>query len=122
MTPGRCVVQKKLNIVFIKLRKEFSPYVVRNWSYLSNAEQESFGKANEFLCGLHFLVGLADQAEACLEVWEKILYNGQNVGSLAHEGYSNGEPGTVRLIRSVCKSVCYRGCEMCKKWSSNVLK
>ena len=118
----RCAVQKKFNNLFIKLRKEYLPDVVRNWSNLSNVEQESFGKVNEFFCGLHFLVGLADQAEACLKVWKKILYNGQNVGSLAHEGYSNGESGTVRLIRSVCKSVCYRGCEMCKKWSSNVLK
>ena len=68
-------------------------------------EQESFGKVNEFFCGLHFLVGLADQGEACLKVWENILHNGQNVGSLRHGGCSNGESGTLRLIRSVCKSI-----------------
>ena len=107
----RCAVQKKFNNLFIKLRKEYLPDVVRNWSNLSNVEQESFGKVNEFFCGLHFLVGLADQAEACIKVWENILYNGENVGSLAHGGYSNGESGTFRLIRSVCKSVHYRGCE-----------
>ena len=74
-------------------------------------EQETFGKVTEFFCGLHFLVGLADQAEACLEVWENILYNGQNNSSLAHGGYSDRKSGTLRLIRSVCKSVHYQGCE-----------
>ena len=54
---------------------------------------------------------MVDQAEAYLKVWENILYNGQNVGSLTHGGYSNGESGTLRLIRSVCKSIHYRGCE-----------
>ena len=107
----KCEVQRKFNNFFITLRKEYLPDVVRNWSNLSNVEQESFGKVNEFFCGLHFLVGLADQAEACLKVWENILYNGQNIGSLAHRGYSNGESGTLRLIRSVRKSVHYRGCE-----------
>ena len=106
-----CAVQKKFNNLFIKLRKEYLPDVVRNWGNLSNVEQESFGKINQFFCGLHFLVGLADQAEACLKVLENILYNGQNVGSLAHGGYSNGESSTLRLSRSVCKSIHYRGCE-----------
>ena len=42
----RCAVQKKFNNLFIKLRKEYLPDVVRNWSNLSNVEQESFGKVN----------------------------------------------------------------------------
>ena len=67
---------------------------------------------------LHFLVGLADQAEDCLKVWENILYNGQNIGSLAHRGYYNGESGTLRLFRSVCKPVHYRGCEKSGKMAT----
>ena len=31
--------------------------------------------------------------------------------SIAHGGYSNGESGVTRLIRTVCKSVQERGCE-----------
>ena len=52
---------------------------------------------NEFYCGLHFLVGMADQTEACLKVWEDILFKDDNniVGSLKHGGYSNGESGTT---------------------------
>ena len=52
------------------------------------------------------MVGLADQAEACLKVWEGLLFpNNKKVGSLANGGYSNGESGTTRLVRTVCKSV-----------------
>ena len=64
----RCGVEKKFNNLFIKLRKEYLTKVVRKWSNLSNVKQESFGKVIEFFCGLHFLVGLGDQAEACLKV------------------------------------------------------
>ena len=60
----RYAVQKKFNNLFIKLMKDYLLDVVRNWSNLSNVEQESFGKVNEFFCGLYFLVGLTDQAEA----------------------------------------------------------
>ena len=60
---------------------------------------------------MHFLVDMADQAEASLKVWEGILFKDNNIlGSLKH-GYSNGESGTTRLIRTVCKAVQQRGCE-----------
>ena len=65
---GRCAVQKKFNKLFLKSRKEYLPDVVRNWSNLSDVEQTSFGKVNKFSCGLHYLVGKADQAETCLKV------------------------------------------------------
>ena len=66
---------------------------------------------NEFFCGLHFLVGLADQAQACLKLWENILLKGQSIGSLVHGGYSNGESGTIHLIRMICKAVSHWGCK-----------
>ena len=73
--------------------------------------QSLISNVNEFFCGLHFIVGLADQAEACLKVWEGMVYGDERVGTLAHGGYSRGESGTTRLIRTVCKSVQERGCE-----------
>ena len=30
-------------------------------------------EVNQFFCGLHYLVGLDDQAEACLKIWESII-------------------------------------------------
>ena len=68
---------------------------------------------NEFYCGLHFLVVMVDQAEACLKVWESILFKDDNniAGSLKHGGYSNKESGATRLIQRVYKAVRQRGCK-----------
>ena len=60
---------------------------------------------------MHYVVGLADQTETALKAWEKLLFGEAAVGSLANGGYSNGESGTSRLIRTVCKTVQTRGCE-----------
>ena len=60
---------------------------------------------------MHFLVGLVDQAEASLKLWESLLFGEAKIGSLNHGGYSKGESGTLRLIRTICKSVSERGCE-----------
>ena len=68
-------------------------------------------EVNQFFCGLHYLAGLANQAEACLKIWESIIHKDQRVGSIVHRGYSNWESGVTRLIRTVCKSVQERGCE-----------
>ena len=81
----RCAIQKKFNDLFIKYRKGLLPQVTKNWHKLPKENQQSLGNVNEFFCGLHFLVGLADQAEACLKLWENVLFKGQTIGSLAHE-------------------------------------
>ena len=50
------------------------PDAIKNWENLSKDQQQSLGNVNEFFCGLHFLVGLADQAEICLKIWENIIF------------------------------------------------
>ena len=62
---------------------------------------------------MHYVVGLADQAEGALTVFDQLLYNETPMGSLAHGGYSkNGESGTLSLIRTPCKAAQQRGCEL----------
>ena len=51
-----------------------------------------------FFCGLHFLVGLADQTEIALKTWDKLLYDDRTNGSRVNSGYSKDESGTLRLI------------------------
>ena len=63
---------------------------------------------NECFCGLHFIVARTDTAEACLKLWEGVVFSDpKKVGSLNHGSYS----GPMRLIRSVCKLLQERGCE-----------
>lgn len=66
-----------------------------------------------FFCGLHFIVGMADQAEASLKVFDTHVYkNPYSVGSLkTKRGIAKGDSGTLRLIRTVCKAVQAKGCE-----------
>ena len=60
-------------------------------------------------------MGLADQAEACLKLWENVLFQDQDTGFLAHGDYSNGESGILRLIRMVCKAVSHSDYEKSRR-------
>ena len=68
-------------------------------------------EVNQIFYGLHYLVRLTDQAEVCLKIWESIIHKNRKMRSIDHGGYSNGQSGVTRLIRTVCKSVQERGCE-----------
>ena len=55
--------------------------------------------------------GTSRSGGSCLKLWENALFKGEDIGSLAHGGYSNSESGTLCLIRMVCKAVSHRGCK-----------
>ena len=106
-------VQKKFNSLLEEYRVEICSEIRDDWDQLSKEEQSNLTKVNDFFCGLHFVVGLADQAEVCLKSYERLVY-GDDVskkGCLAYGGYSNGESGTLRLVRTLCKAVEEHGCE-----------
>ena len=86
--PDRHIVQKKFNLMLQEYRCEILPDVIAGWEHLVEAEQERTKKINFYFCGLHYVVGLADQAEEALKVFDRLLYNETPIGSLAHGGYS----------------------------------
>ena len=105
-------MQKSFNTLLSNYRREVLPTVIDGWNTLNDDAKGNLVRMSDFFCGLHYVVGLADQAEAALKVWDSILYEDKPVGSLAHGGYSvNGESGTSRLVRTVCKAVQESGCE-----------
>ena len=110
----RCNTQEKFSKLFAEFRKNILKHTV-NFDDLCTIEQEKMVEINQFFCGLHYLVGLADQREACLKMWESIIHEDRKVSSIAHGGYSNGESGVTRLIRTVFKSAQERGCEKSDK-------
>ena len=59
-------------------------------------------RMNNFFCGLHFLVALADAAEATLKLWESVDLDDHK---------TNVTSGTQRLIRTACKAFNHRGSE-----------
>ena len=57
---------------------------------------------NNFFCSLHYLVGLADSAEATLKLWESTVEDNISYGHSS---------GTQQLIRTACKAFHSRGSE-----------
>ena len=65
---------------------------------MTDEEKEQLTRMNNFFCGLHFLVGLADSAEEALKQWEA-----QCLGEFVTSS------GTQRLVRTACKAFHHRG-------------
>ena len=96
----RHAAEKLFCQLLAEYREGILPDFVSNWNTLSADEQCQMTRMNNFFCGLHYLVGLADTAEATLKLWESI--EGETPGTSS---------GTQRLIRTACKAFHSRGCE-----------
>ena len=68
----RHIVQKKFNFMLEEYRCKILPDVIEGWEKLAEAEPERIKKF--YFCGLHYVVGLADQAEGALKFFDR--YNG----------------------------------------------
>jgi hypothetical protein len=60
----RHIVQKNFNGLLKIYRRDILPLVVTNWSRLSSEEQGELARLNNFLCGMHILVGMANIASS----------------------------------------------------------
>ena len=69
-----------------------------NWTSMTDEEKEQLTRKNNFFCGLHFLVGLADSAEEALKLWEAQCFSNLVASS-----------GTQRLVHTACKAFHDRG-------------
>ena len=55
--------KKLFNELLADYRSEISPNIVSGYTEASETEKEQLTYMNNFFCGLHFLVGLADCTE-----------------------------------------------------------
>ena len=109
----RHVVEKNFNELLENYRSEVLPIAIEDWATLSEVEKVQMQRMNNFFCGLHFITGLADSAEAVLKQWESTVVD-PNAGSRSlpeNRGYQSSESGTQRLIRTACKAFHKRGSE-----------
>lgn len=70
---------------------------------MTEVEKEQLTRMNNFFCGLHFLVGLADTAEETVKLWEAQSTSKESCAS----------SGTQRLVRTACKAFHHRGSQQC---------
>ena len=61
-------------------------------------------RMNNFFCGLHYLVGVAECTEEVIKIWE---------ASVTESTETFGSSGTQRLIRTACKALHHRGSQQC---------
>ena len=67
---------------------------------------------NNFFCGMHLIVGMADTASSTLIQWEESNSSIQDAVSKSSAILQRrSESGTVRLIRTVCKALSKHGSE-----------
>ena len=95
----RHAAEKLFNELLADYRAEILPVVVSDWDEATETEKEQLTQMNNFFWGLHFLVGLADCAEATVKLWEATY----------ELPASEQSSGTQRLIRTACKAFHARG-------------
>ena len=99
----RHAAEKLFNELLEDYHKDILPVVTENWAQMSEIEKDQLTSMNNFFCGLHFLVGLADSAEEVMKKWE--------VQSSSDS--PQGSSGTQRLVRTACKAFHHRGSQQC---------
>ena len=103
-------VEKAFNTIFDNFRSSLLPSLYENWAQLPAVARDKISTVHHFFCGLHYLVGLAEQSEAVFSEWEKVHFEGK-VGAGALPFTFETGPGIVRLIRNACKSFTKHGSE-----------
>ena len=98
----RHAAEKLFTDVLAEYRADILPEIVCGWESLSSEERGELTRMNNFFCGLHFLIGLANAAEETLKVWESTVEDRDT---------EQKSSGTQRLIRTACKAFQHRGSE-----------
>ena len=77
----RCAVQKSFNDLLCNYRVDILPEVESGWQDLSADARDNISRMNNFFCGMHMIVGLANQAVKSLCEWESVHFAGRKVGA-----------------------------------------
>lgn len=96
----RHAAEKLFNEMLHDYRAEVLPTIVENWKDMSELERQQLTRMNNFFCGLHYIVGLAECTDEVLKLWEAASEDTNN---------SSVSSGTQRLIRTASKAFHHRG-------------
>ncbi len=107
----RHIVEKNFNSLLEDYRKEVLPAVVESWDQMTPEQQSSVSTLNNFFCGMHLLVGMADTASSTLLQWELTHFEGTEGPAGTSVLVRKSESGVVRLIRTACKALSKHGSE-----------
>jgi len=86
-------------------------HVVDKWNEMNIDEQQSIGTLNNFFCGLHLLVGMADTTSSALLQWKQVHFEECVSASAPPNAFKKAEFGVVLLVRTACKALCKHASE-----------
>ncbi|XP_062619501.1 uncharacterized protein LOC134281055 [Saccostrea cucullata] len=108
----RAPTELKFNELLESYREELLPQIREDYHALDDVEKETVSRLNNFFCGIHGLVHMANEAQKGLCEAEKGNFDGNP--PIFDENFSKiDESGCFRLIRSACKAFARRGDEKC---------
>ena len=82
------------------------PSVYSNWNSLSDLEQESISRMNNFYCGVHILVKFAEVADKVIKQYEEntqTTEKGAGANPETKMFTKKDESSSIRLVRTACK-------------------
>ena len=104
----RASTETKFNELLANYRNELLPQVIENFEQMEENEKAAVSKMNNFFCGLHTLVHMADVSSKSLLEVEKGHFNEQV--PIHNPSFKKaGQSGTVRLVLTACKAFAKRG-------------
>ncbi|XP_060570464.1 uncharacterized protein LOC132728810 [Ruditapes philippinarum] len=106
----RAASEMKFNELLENYRKEVLPDIYENYNELNEESREAIDRMNNFFCGLHSLVNMAETCEKTLNEVE-ILHFDNKIPIQNPTFLKSGQSGTTRLILTACKSFARRGDE-----------
>lgn len=108
----RAATELKFNELLESYREEVLPQVRADYNTMDDEEKETVSRLNNFFCGLHGLVHMANAAQKGL--YEAEVGNFAGNPPVFDKTFSKSdESGCFRLIRSACKAFARRGDEKC---------
>ena len=103
----RAATEAKFNDMLQTYRKECLKLYKKGWETFTQEKKDKLIQMNNFFCGLHLLVSMAETISASFKKFEDIHTEGKIVGAPTLPGLriqTGGESGTVRLVRTMCKA------------------
>lgn len=80
----RASTEKAFNRIPEEYRLKILPQVIDGWADMEKGEKKSCSKMNNFFCGLHLLLGMADVCELCVKCFELFHSNGKKIKDLLY--------------------------------------
>ena len=110
----RAATEAKFNDMLKTYREECLPLFKKGWESFTEDAKLKLAEMNNFFCGLHLLVSMAETISTSFKNFEDIHLEGEIVGAPTLAGLrtqTGTESGTVRLVRTMCKAFAKGGDE-----------